>query len=284
MVMAFLPTAVLYWLSLVVMLGTFVVGVVFPSMTALAILLLGIAFACCVMAHLAAFRLYDNAMALAETDVETWYRVTQKIAKRCMGHTKTAVLLHMTEQLCRYERTEEVRQWLPRLKKRIWRSGSARLRFRYLMMVWRVKALEGDTAHWKELLGQLYLCLNVRSDWTNKRLRESRRAFERELLRMQFYSHTPEVLSTTQRPLTEAWHQTVRQHFQAQCHSEGESDYQILSDCYNVGLTYLLTGKEAAAVRYYRYILDSPYDYPLKQRMAQYLRSADAHVLLQTVT
>lgn len=283
MVMAFLPSAVLYIISLIVMLGTVVTAVCVPSFGNLLFLLLTASVGY-VMAYVSSFRLYENAMMLADTEREEWYRVMQKIAKRCVGRSKTLVLLQMTEQLCDYERIEDIKRWLPILNRRISRSGSARLRFRYLMVVWHVKTIEQDTDLLRPLMQQMYRCLNVKSDWSRRSLRESRRQFEREVLRLRFYSQSADALSTTHRSLTEEWHENVFQRWQESCEQGNEGDYTMLSDCYNIGLTYLLTGNEAAAVPYYRYVAEAPYDYPLQHRMRQYLRSADAAVLLQTIT
>ncbi|HCA54689.1 MAG TPA: hypothetical protein DEO95_04280 [Ruminococcaceae bacterium] len=284
MVMAFLPTAILNVLSWCVIIGLAATMWIVPSMIGLGIMLMVIAGACNILALIGAYRLYDNVLLLRESDPEQWCDRMRKIARHCSGRIKTLVLLELSEGLCTYEKTEETREILRQLKPRIYKSGSARLRFRYLMMAVRVKALRHDTKELRPLLVQLYSCLNVRSDWSKKALNESRKLFEREMLRLRFYSKSAEALQTTERPLTLAWQQMMREELERRCREEDESDWEMLSDGYNVGLTFLLLGDEAAAVRYYRYVLSAPYTCPLRYRMEQYLHTLQPEILLRTIT
>ena len=284
MTMAFLPTAILYLLSVTVIIGVFVLFLLTMSTPTLAILLLIIAVACYVLAYIGAYKLYDNVMLLAPTDFYQWYPAALRIARRCHGLTKTIVLLEIAEQMLLYEKPYEAEKILLQLRRRIIKSGSAKLRFRYLMILLRVRELEGDTKNRRLLLEQIYHCLNVRSDWSKADLKTSRRQFDTALLRMRFYAKDSHALMTTDRNLTIAWHSDSQRRFQENSRTEDESDYFLLSDSYNLGLTYLLLGNEAEAVRYYRVVADAPFHYPLQERMKQYLCTVDPSVLLQTIT
>ncbi len=282
--MAFLPTAagtVIFWL---VETGVLVSMLFFPSMFVSGILLMCIGIGCDFFIEMGAFRLYYNLMTLVESDFDRWYTLSQRVAKRCHGRMRIVVLLDIAEQLCRYERVNEAEDILRQIKPRVGKSGSARFRFYYLMMVLKIRMTEGSLKEKGNILSQMYQCLNVKSDWSKRELRKCRKTFEKMQVQVCFYTKSARQLATTDRRLTEIWHHAAVTNLKTLCTMSDEVDYEILTACYNVGLTYLLLGNEAAAVRYYRRIMYAPYDYPLTDRTRQYLRTADPSALLQTMT
>lgn len=279
-VFAFLSTAITACLSVAVWIGALTAALFFPSVLTAGCILSFIAAACFVLSVMASFHLYENTMQLCMVDFERWFEKAQRIAKHCVGNTKTMVLLDMAQRLCWLEETAYARDVLRQAKRAVVKSGKPYYQFLYLMQVLSMKRIDRDFSGIHELFATAYACLSAR-DFGGKRLRKScTEAFEYARSKMLLYTVGTGALTEEKKRLVTDLQSRAKDHARCELEDFGENDPVLLADCYCIALTHLMLGHGKMAEQYFRYILSGTVSIPLQRRVRQYLFDGDAADLL----
>lgn len=280
MVFAFLPTAVLMVVALLlVFLGGLAAALDPASMWMWSVIMVFNGAVCTLLAFRASDRLYKNSVLLCSVDFHKWYIDQRKIAATSFGGYKIAVMLNMLYVMCAYERFEEARRILNEAKPYIQASGNAFYKCCYIMHLIAVKEKTKDTANINELFSEAFQNLELAKipRGISKKSYIFRYRYAR--LEYEFYRSRTEELAASLRALTEQLNETA---------VEGLSDiegmraavgYEAIEYSYSIAVTDLILGKEEEAQRLFENIAACKCGFPLVKRVREYLLKKDILVL-----
>lgn len=282
MCLAFLPTAVLGVLSLVMIFGVMAVTLFIPGTFLTGLILVVICCMCFALSEMAAFRMYTSMMERVTEDLALWRRTMKRVVRVCSGNLKTAVMLDMAECLCQLEEVELAENVLRSVKKRVMKCGRADFRFRYLLMLIVLHRLHRDERHVRELFASAYDCLKEKQFYGEEEREICQERFEYERIKTLLSSAFHRASADNNRELILRLQQCALRHAES-CISDREYMHSLIVDAYHIGLTHLLLGDETAAQKYFRNILSCPFEGRMRSRLQRYTETRNAAILLRTL-
>ena len=284
MVFCFLSTSVLYIVSLLVFVLSICASVIFYE-TALipASILMLISFFSILLSHIGSKKLYDCSMSLTSSGFDKWYSVQKGVAKRCSKRFRGVVLLNMAFVCCAFERTAECRSALMQARAHIDRSDNVYYRFVYLMNVLALKEKTHDMRFVNELFSEILSLIKSPQFPKYESRKRCLEQYRYNITELQCYMRTPVQLTVTDRELTVRLGKLSLENSKKLSKLAELIGYSRLSYLYNAGLALTILGNEADADRLFNYIADSPYEYPLCERVRRYLIDRDINRIMEVV-
>ena len=163
MIFCFLSTAVLYIVSLIVLIISTVIAVIFYQSAVLpAGILVVISFMTAILAHFGAKKLYYGSISCTAEDFDKWYSRQIKIARRCFRSSRMVVMLNTAYVCCAFEKTEECRSVLMQARSLVEMYGNAYYRYIYLTAVLALKEKTHDMRYMLLYVHRSFLSTNLK--------------------------------------------------------------------------------------------------------------------------
>ncbi len=280
MVFAFFTTGVLYLVSLLAFAASALILAfdIMNSMVLGMILFFGSAV-CILLSHITADKLDEFAMLRYDSDFDKAYRAARRRASRCFGGYKITAYLNIAYYCCAYERLEEAREVLKKVKRLVERNGSAFYYTEYLMLLLTYKKKTHDMSGIGAVLSEAAKCLNE-SRFVTK---NGRSRFQLELTysaaELELFSKADKILSGDNREAAAKMYNLARKRLAV---SSNEYSYRTLSTLYSLGLSCVLTGRNREAEECFRCIEKSELNLPLCRRAERYALSGSITDLIGT--
>ncbi len=288
MVFAFLPTTVMYLSSIMLAIVCLTMQITgwFPEPFLMFVLLI-VAVGAAILSWLLASRLYIHTVRkLTVAGFEQWVRRQQKISRRCHGKFRLSVQLNMVFAAIVYEKTDLAIRLMTDLKPRIEKTNHAYYNFVYLADTVGLKQKLHDNSDCQEIFAAMYQNLSSPAFPGGTTYERMASGLEYQRLELEFYRRSPQQLSTIDRGLTQQFNLNARIYLKYAMAQSIPDTYDILSACYNIGLSYFLLGNTQQAANYFQQLAAAPEDYPFLQRIRQFLQmplsQRDFSLLMQT--
>lgn len=285
MIFVFLPTALMYCLSLALFIS--VSAAYFINPYADLILLITLIVASVVTAfcsRLSAVSLYrDELRIFSPNDYYRWFDRQKRIAKRSIGSYKIAVKLNAAKIAIVCEHTDDAARLLSEIKPKIEKMNRAYFNYAYLSAVLKLKEKRHDLSRTNELLEAMYMNICAPGFGNRDTVSKAAADFEYARLEIEFYKQTPASLASSNKELIDRFRLSARLPLDDYFEEDAEGLYQSMSRCYNIGLCYAVSGDYYSAEKHFSSIASSDSGYPFVDRARRFLLSRDIDILMETM-
>lgn len=284
MVFCFLSTAVLYITSLSVLVLSTAIAVIYyqNAMLSAGILVL-ISFMTMIMAHFGAKKLYDHSVSNTADGFEKWYSRQNKIVRRCFRSSRMTVLLNIAFVCCAFEKADECRAALLQARPLIDRYGNAYYRYIYLLSVLGLKEKTRDMSYINELIAETYALVRSPMFPKHESKNDCLLRCDYALAELRLYLRSPVQTAEAERNLAQRLRQLALELSRQESGLSELIGYSRLAFYYNAGLATAILGDTATADKFFSYIADAPYSFPLCDRARTYLLTRNLNPLMETI-
>lgn len=284
MVFAFLPTAVLMVVSLILIFAGGLVAAIEPySMWLLSAVMIAIGAACVMISIKASGRLYKNSMLMCSENFDKWYTAQRKIAVSSFGGYKISVLLNTIYGMCIHERFEKSSMILAETKPLVQASGNAYYKYCYLMQLISVKEKTGDNAYISDLFSEAFQNLELAKIPKSDKKSAHILRYKCSRLEYEFYRSDPQKLNSELRILTKQFNEAAKECVSLIDGLAGDIGYEMLAYSCNIAVSDLMLDKKDEAEMILRNIASCKCDFPLVNRARKYILTKDILVLFSAV-
>lgn len=231
------------------------------------------------IAVLGSHKLYNNTMSALGNDFGKWYKRQKKTIRLSIGAKKVLALSNTIYGCLAYEKMDEARQLIDRLK-----MISAKKKvplYRYICFSHMLSFDEKncDLSNAGNYLSEMHS--SITSDKFPDGLRTKYMdLFEYSKNELDFYIRTPEQLRTVDSRVAEELNMASKICVLNLDTVDYMTGYPLLMYYYNIGLSYAVMGDAQGAAQYLGYIAADGTNYPAVKRVNEYVSTGDINILM----